>query len=134
MADDESTLAVHAHVHDAAGAMVGCAEVELQHRASDPYAIHMDISTPQGVVQWVMSRESLARALTTGQDGEADVQIFANGPDPDVVQVRLSSPEGVAFLHYLREDLEQFTSTLPEQRDDESMIDWDSVITDILGG
>lgn len=82
----------------------------LVYRADDPYAVHLDVTNPDGSHEiWAFARELLADGISAVGivgDGEVRVQRHPSG----VITLHLTSPEGRADLAIDIEGIEALLS------------------------
>lgn len=84
--------------------------VTLTYRASDPFAVAMEIPATPAPVTWLLSRELLADGLDA-YCGIGDVTVYPELSDDAATWVELRDPAGrigSALLRFGRADLERF--------------------------
>ena len=83
--------------------------VTVTYRASDPFAVELDVPDGAISVVWLLARDLLADGLTAPA-GIGDVEVTPAAKDDAVVWVMLHDPEGCGScnLAFRRAELERF--------------------------
>jgi L-aminopeptidase/D-esterase-like protein len=109
----------------------------LRYDADDPYTVRAVFHTldQSGTVEWLLSRDMLAQALSE-HTGHADVHMWpTGGPGRGAVSMALRSPAGSALLELPAQDVESFlreTWSVVVPGTESSRLDLDAELAQLL--
>lgn len=114
-------------------------DIELGFRASDPYALHADLTAHGVTSTWLLARDLLVAGLGATQDavaGEGDVRVWLD-EDPEYLLVTLTGTAGTALLATPAPAVERFlleTRALVPIGTESSRVDaaFESFVTSLL--
>jgi hypothetical protein len=113
--------------------------VALRYEADDPYAVRAAFHPlgPGRTVEWFLSRDMLAQALSE-HTGHGDVRMWpAGGSGRDALYIALSSPAGSALLELPTQQVESFlreTQSVVPPGTESSRLDLDTELAQLLAG
>jgi hypothetical protein len=110
-------------------------DASLEYDATDPFAIHLDIATGDGMVRWSIARELLTQGVETPA-GFGDVRIIPiGGRHGRRVRLALTSPDGAATLEAPLAEMVEFlaaTYAAVPSGCESDLLDLDSLVAQLL--